>query len=128
MNPDQTYTDTSSVFQYDTLCAAAASGTNITGTFTGSHLELAAGAGNGRKQYKCFNRAFSLMPRKVGHQDIPITNEQHRQLQALRPNLFLNNRTADQLCRIWLLLQLDTSDKHGYLKKIESLFLTATCF
>lgn len=69
--------------------------------------------------------AFALMPRKTGRAAISITPEQQQHVQTFRPNLFIQHWTIDQLCRVWLLLQVDASDKHEYFKKIEALFLSA---
>lgn len=124
MDPEQTHT-TTAAYHYDTLAVQ-----QLLGTVLQAHLPAVTWTwlqeqGAAANDTVIFNRAFSLVPRKTGHAAVPITDEQHRHFQALRRNLFINDRTADQLSRIWLLLQLDTSDQHGYFKKIEALFLTA---
>lgn len=124
MNPEQMPADTAS-FQYNSTAVR-----QLLGQILQEHLPLDTWhwlqeQGDNAADIKAFNRAFSLVPRKAGHAYIRITEAQHQQLQALRRNLFLNNRTADQLCRIWFLLQLNASENHGYFKKMEALFLTA---
>ena len=72
-----------------------------------------------------FNMAFATLPRKVGKAPIRLSEEQQQRLQALRPHMSLEGWTADRLCRVWLLLQLDATDKERYFKTVENLFLSA---
>jgi hypothetical protein len=124
MNPDQTYSNTP-LFQYDHAALQQLLGQVLQQHLTADAWQWLQEQGQAANDPNVFNRAFSMVPRKVGQAAIRLTNEQHQQFQALRRNLFLDNRTADQLCRIWLLLQLDATDQHGYFKKLEALFLTA---
>jgi hypothetical protein len=72
-----------------------------------------------------FNLAFAAIPRKIGKGRINITEDQVKELQQLRPGLSIKNWTIDRLCRVWLLMHLDASDKEEYIRAIENLFLTA---
>ncbi|WP_082886364.1 EboA domain-containing protein [Flavisolibacter tropicus] len=72
-----------------------------------------------------FNTAFALVPRKVGKGILTISKEQQVDIATIRPDFFINGWTMDRLCRVWLLLQLDASEKEEYAGKIELLFLGA---
>src|SRR5436305_5060818 len=72
-----------------------------------------------------FNLAFSAIPRKIGKERVHITEEQVKELQQLRPGLSIENWTIDRLCRVWLLMHLNASNKEEYTRTIENLFLTA---
>src|SRR6476661_8647459 len=99
MHPEQTHINTP-VYNYDTIAVQ-----QLLGAILQEHLPAVTWSwlqehGVAANDAAVFNRAFSLVPRKTGHAGLPITDEQHRQFQALRRDLFLSSRTADQLCRI----------------------------
>ncbi|MBB6126043.1 EboA domain-containing protein [Mucilaginibacter lappiensis] len=74
--------------------------------------------------YSALNTAFMIIPRKTGKSAISIDNLQSH----LSPDAIINpfkNWTIDRLCRVWLLLQWDTTDKDKYYQTIENLFLSA---
>lgn len=70
-----------------------------------------------------FNTAFILAPRKTGKQIIQYNNQ--RELDAIRKGFSVEGWSADRLCRVWLLLQLNADDKDKYHRGIENLFLSA---
>ena len=72
-----------------------------------------------------FNLAFAAIPRKTGKGRIRLTEEQVNRIQQLRPGLSIENWTIDRLCRVWLLMHLDTTEKEEYIRTVENLFLTA---
>src|SRR4051794_35170180 len=72
-----------------------------------------------------FNLAFAAIPRKTGKGRISLTEEQVNRIQQLRPGLSIKTWTIDRLCRVWLLMHLDTSEKEEYIRTVENLFLTA---
>lgn len=72
-----------------------------------------------------FNTAFITTPRRTGKAAIKITPEQQKTIETSRPGFTLEDWTIDRLCRVWLLSQLDTTDKEKYHTTIERLFLTA---
>jgi hypothetical protein len=72
-----------------------------------------------------FNKTFITVPRKVGKQLIAISKQQVEQLHEIRPGLTVNNWPGDRLARVFLLLNLDPSEKDKYIKSIENLFLAA---
>lgn len=72
-----------------------------------------------------FNIAFVSMPRKTGKHLITLSDEQSRELKTLRSNLTMNGWNADRLARVWLLMQLDPTDKERYTGIIENLYLSA---
>src|SRR3954452_2980798 len=72
-----------------------------------------------------FNLAFAAIPRKTGKGRISLTEEQVNRIQQLRPGLSIETWTIDRLCRVWLLMHLDTSEKEEYIRTVENHFLTA---
>jgi hypothetical protein len=72
-----------------------------------------------------FNTVFAVMPRKTGKAVIRLTEEQEKALQSARPGFIIRGWTIDRLARVWLLLQLDASEKETYFKTIENLFPAA---
>jgi hypothetical protein len=72
-----------------------------------------------------FNFTFAAIPRKVGKGRININEDQVKKIQQLRTGLYIENWTIDRLCRVWLLMHLNASDKGEYIRTIENLFLTA---
>jgi hypothetical protein len=71
------------------------------------------------------NTAFAKIPRKVGKAIITIRKEQEADIAAIRPGFFINGWTIDRLCRVWLLLRLDSSEQVAYISRIDALFLAA---
>ncbi|MEZ2337898.1 EboA domain-containing protein [Mucilaginibacter sp. RCC_168] len=63
--------------------------------------------------YSALNTAFMIIPRKTGKPAVDVTIDPFK------------NWTIDRLCRVWLLLQWDTTDKDKYYQTIDSLFLSA---
>lgn len=72
-----------------------------------------------------FNSAFAQMPRKTGRSTIRVDEEESARLASIVPGFFITGWPADRLCRAWLLLQLEASDKNEYTKRIEALFIAA---
>ncbi len=72
-----------------------------------------------------FNKTFVLIPRKTGKAVIKITGEQIKTIQTERQGFNITNWTIDRLARVWLLLNLDYSDKEKYFRTIENLFTAA---
>ena len=72
-----------------------------------------------------FNTAFILAPRKIGKAIIHFSKAEKEELSAIRPGLSVDGWAIDRLCRVWLLLQLDATDKDKYFRTIENLFLAA---
>jgi muconolactone delta-isomerase len=71
------------------------------------------------------NTAFVAMPGKTGKSIIHLTAEQVKQLQSIYAAISIHSWPADRLCRVWLLMQVDPSDKAKYFAAIENLFLAA---
>lgn len=71
-----------------------------------------------------FNAAFVLLPRKTGKLPIKISEEQQKSIDDIRKGFHIQGWTIDRLSRVWLILQLDPSDKERYFRSIENLFLT----
>jgi len=72
-----------------------------------------------------FNTAFILIPRKTGKDVIQLSDEYKEKLSAIRGGISVDGWAIDRLCRVWLLLQLDTVDKDKYFRTMENLFLSA---
>lgn len=72
-----------------------------------------------------FNMAFVAMPRKTGKDIVHLSEPEEKELSALRGDVGINGWTADRLARVWLLMQLNPSDKEKYIATIENLFLAA---
>ena len=71
------------------------------------------------------NTAFVSMPRKTGRAVIHFTTEQAKALSLARPHFIIDNWTIDRLCRVWLLLHIDSTKQDDYFRSIENLFLAA---
>lgn len=69
--------------------------------------------------------AFVSVPRKTGHFLVHYSEEQDQKLKSTRPNFIIENWTIDRLCRVWLLLHFDPTNKETYIDTIENLFLAA---
>jgi hypothetical protein len=68
--------------------------------------------------------AFAAIPRKTRRKAIDLTEDQSKRIAACG-NVALKSWTVDMLCRLWLIMKLDRSDKDVYCNKIESLFRSA---
>lgn len=77
------------------------------------------------KNKRIWNGAFAAMPRKTGKQSTALTPEQVQKLNEIRSGFTISHRPIDQVCRVYLLLQLNTSVENDYINHIESLFLAA---
>lgn len=71
------------------------------------------------------NIAFALVPRKTGRQLIKLSQKDQERLKEIHPDFLINDWTVDRLCRVWLLLQINSSDKEAYFAKIENLLKSA---
>ena len=94
---------------------------NVSGD-TSKWLEAQSISANNTVQ---LNTAFAIVPRKSGRTIIKLTEEQHHQLQSIRPNLYIKHWTIDRLCRVWLLMHIDAVDERQYVQAIEFFFLAA---
>ncbi|MCW3080453.1 EboA domain-containing protein [Segetibacter sp.] len=71
------------------------------------------------------NLTFAAVPRKTGKQLIQFSLEEHDKLKQVHSEYAINGWTIDRLCRVWMLLQVDSSDKENYFRKLETLFKAA---
>ena len=71
------------------------------------------------------NIAFVSMPQKTGKAPIHYTAKQAEALSLARPYFTIDNWTIDRLCRVWLLLHIDSAKKDDYFRSVENLFLAA---
>lgn len=72
--------------------------------------------------YSALSTAFMIIPRKTGKSTVIIGESDPFTEITINP---FTNWTIDRLCRVWLLLQWDTTDKDKYFRTIENLFLSA---
>jgi hypothetical protein len=79
----------------------------------------------GNQSARQLNIAFVSMPQKTGKATIHYTATQAEALSLARPHFTIDNWSIDRLCRVWLLLHLDSSKKDDYFRSIENLFLAA---
>ena len=79
----------------------------------------------GVNHISAFNLAFVSIPRKTGKAVIKVTEDQHQHIQDIIPHFSIKGWTIDRLSRVYLLLQLDPTNKDAYFKTIENLFPTA---
>nr|WP_255547672.1 EboA domain-containing protein [Mucilaginibacter sp. dw_454] len=66
-----------------------------------------------------------LLPRKTGKAPLNITTEQSTAISQAIPGFSVDDWTVDHLGRAYLLMNLDSSNKEEYFRKIENLFLAA---
>lgn len=71
------------------------------------------------------NLAFATVPRKTGHLLIKISGEERKIMEGVHNGFSIDDWTIDRLSRLWLLMQLDSSEKDDYRYKIENLFKAA---
>ena len=71
------------------------------------------------------NLAFVSIPRKTGHNIVKISDADAQQLTSLIPEFSLNGWSIDRLSRLWLLLQIPSTNQDDYIKKIDALFRNA---
>ncbi|WP_221390519.1 EboA domain-containing protein [Dyadobacter sp. NIV53] len=69
--------------------------------------------------------AFVASPRNLHKKIITVTPEQAWELNAEIAGFSVNDWSLVRLSRVWLLTQLDSSDKETYVKNISTLFDTA---
>lgn len=75
----------------------------------------------GNNNYQ-FNITFTAIPRKSGKKEVVISESDVKKIDEVLPGFSLQHWTIDRLCRVWLLMQLQSDDKENYISKIESLF------
>ncbi|MFL5752688.1 MAG: EboA domain-containing protein [Bacteroidia bacterium] len=68
------------------------------------------------------NILFSSVQRKTGKSIIQLTEEEQDQIKTILPGFSLRNWSLDRLCRVWLLMQIDQSQKGAYIERVKSLF------
>lgn len=69
--------------------------------------------------------AFAAIPRITGKKPIPSDNGLQDQLSTIRTGFTITNWSVDRLARVWLLMQLDATDKEKYFQTISNLFVAA---
>ncbi len=72
-----------------------------------------------------FKGAFVQMPRRMGKNQVICSEVQLKQLQNIRPGFTTDEWTIDRLCRVYLLIAKDNTDKDKYFQLVEDLFSAA---
>jgi hypothetical protein len=70
-----------------------------------------------------WNSAFAMIPRKTGRNLVSYDPATIEQLGKIRKGFSIEGWTIDRLCRVYLLISTDSSDKEPYTSKLENLFL-----
>ena len=68
---------------------------------------------------------FASLPRKTGRHPIQVESELQQKLAEIYQQYSISDWTIDRLCRVWVLLQTDKTDKVFYLSKLQNLFKAA---
>jgi hypothetical protein len=74
---------------------------------------------------QAFMVAFAAMPRKTGKRPVALSDTENMEIQQVRRHLTVKHWEIDRLCRVWLIMHLDTKDENKYVRTIENLFPTA---
>ena len=69
--------------------------------------------------------AFAATSRKTGKQPVTLSESEIKEIQLIRPHLTVRHWAIDRLCRVWLLMHVDTTHPDEYVRTIEKLFPTA---
>lgn len=72
-----------------------------------------------------FMVAFATVTRKTGKRLVALTETETEEIQHVRSHFTIQHWEIDRLCRVWLLMHLDTADKDKYVRTIENLFPSA---
>ena len=86
---------------------------------------LAEQRANRNQSAQQLNIAFASMPRKTGRSVIHYTRQQAEAISLVRPHFTIENWSIDRLCRVWLLLHFNSTQKDEYFNAIEKLFQAA---
>jgi hypothetical protein len=68
------------------------------------------------------NLSFTSIPRKTGKKEVVIEESDIKKINDLLPGFTIQQWAVDRLCRVWLLMQLESGDKDNYIGRIENLF------
>ena len=71
------------------------------------------------------NLTFTSIPRRTEKNEVVLEEGEKEKLNTLLPGFSIEGWTIDRLCRLWLLMQLNSDDKESYIKRIENLFPNA---
>lgn len=69
--------------------------------------------------------AFAAVTRKTGKQPVVLSETEGADIHHIRAHFSIQDWGIDRLCRVWLLMHLDATDKNKYIRTIENLFPTA---
>lgn len=69
--------------------------------------------------------SFSAVPRHTGKQELPFSDDELNKAESIRQNWKPTDWTADQLGRVFLMLNFADAGKEEFLDKMEKIFLTS---
>lgn len=75
----------------------------------------------GENDYQ-FNLTFTAIPRKTGKKEVLLEESDSDEINCLIPGYSVDHWTVGRLSRVWLLSQLDPSDKAKYIHRVANLF------
>ncbi|MFB5944311.1 EboA domain-containing protein [Albibacterium profundi] len=79
----------------------------------------------GRDSFNKFPLAFAMVTRKVKNEPLNISGEIMAEISSVIPKLSISHWSVRRLVRVWLVMQINASDKDQYTKQIKSLFSNA---
>jgi hypothetical protein len=84
-------------------------------------LDKATQSANKDNNYQ-FNLTFTSIPRKTGKKEVAAEDADIKNINILIPGFTVQHWTIDKVSRVWLLMNLETTDKDHYITRIENLF------
>jgi len=84
-------------------------------------LDKATQSANKDNNYQ-FNLTFTSIPRKTGKKEVVAGDADIKNINILIPGFTVKRWTIDKVSRVWLLMNLETTDKDHYITRIENLF------
>src|SRR5665647_499755 len=84
-------------------------------------LDKATQSANKDNNYQ-FNLTFTSIPRKTGKKEVVAGDADIKNINILIPGFTVQRWTIDKVSRVWLLMNLETTDKDYYITRIENLF------
>ena len=71
------------------------------------------------------NLAFAALSRKTGRQPVKLNYDEKKIIEEVHKGFSIDDWTTDKLGRVWLLMQVNATEKNDYYTQIENLFKAA---
>ncbi|TCK84862.1 EboA domain-containing protein [Albibacterium bauzanense] len=88
-------------------------------------LQEKADLANGNEPFSKFIIAFSIVSRKVPKEEVKLSDKDADTINGVIPHFSISKWSLKKVCRVWLIMQIDSSDEASYISKIEELFRDA---